>query len=91
MNKKLLLSILAILALGAGAAYYLVKARGDSHAETADGHGEPQEVESEKGPHGGRLLKDGDFTLELAIAEEGVPPEFRAWFSQAGHPSRTPA
>ncbi len=37
------------------------------------------ELEPEKGPHRGRLLRDGDFTLELAIFETGVPPEFRAW------------
>lgn len=38
----------------------------------------------EKGPHRGRLLKDGDFTLELAIFETGVPPEFRAWATKNG-------
>ena len=43
------------------------------------GHGETAEAEPEKGPHGGRLLKDGDFILELAIFETGVPPEFRVW------------
>src|SRR5690606_9692333 len=37
-----------------------------------------------KGPHNGRLLKDGDFTLELAIFEKGVPPEYRAWASDDG-------
>ena len=39
-----------------------------------------------KGPHRGRLLSDGDFTLELAIFETGVPPEFRAWASKNGEP-----
>ena len=33
----------------------------------------------ERGPNNGRLLVDGDFALELAIYETGVPPEFRAW------------
>ncbi len=42
-------------------------------------HGEIAEAEPEKGPHRGRLLRDGDFTLELTIFETGVPPEFRAW------------
>jgi len=37
------------------------------------------EAEFERGPNGGRLLTDGDFTLELAIFEAGVPPEFHAW------------
>lgn len=40
-----------------------------------------QETETEipRGSHGGRLLEDGDFTVELAIFEQGVPPEYRAW------------
>lgn len=49
------------------------------------GHGETAEAEPEKGPHRGRLLKDGDFTLELAIFETGVPPEFRAYATKNGH------
>lgn len=47
-------------------------AHGDEHAEF------------EKGPHGGRLLKDKKFTVELAIFERGVPPEYRAWGSYKG-------
>ncbi|MEK6805758.1 MAG: HlyD family efflux transporter periplasmic adaptor subunit [Pseudomonadota bacterium] len=51
------------------------------------GHGKAgPDGEAEKGPHGGRLLKDGGFTLELAIFETGVPPEFRAWATQDGNP-----
>jgi len=33
----------------------------------------------ERGPHNGRMLRDGEFAIELAIYETGVPPEFRAW------------
>ena len=42
------------------------------------------EAEPERGPNGGRLLTDGDFTLELAIFEAGVPPEFHAWATSDG-------
>lgn len=45
---------------------------------------EQAEKPPEKGPHNGRLLKDGDFVLELAIFETGVPPEFRVWVSNKG-------
>jgi membrane fusion protein, heavy metal efflux system len=31
----------------------------------------------ERGPHNGRLLRDGNFSLEITIFEDGVPPEFR--------------
>tara|TARA_R110002111_G_scaffold106021_6_gene164157 strand:- start:20 stop:1198 length:1179 start_codon:yes stop_codon:yes gene_type:complete len=45
---------------------------------------EVQEIEPEKGPHRGRMLREDDFAIELAIFETGVPPEFRVWASQGG-------
>jgi cobalt-zinc-cadmium efflux system membrane fusion protein len=47
---------------------------------------EHDEAEFAKGPNGGRMLEDGDFAIELAIFERGVPPEFRAWATQDGTP-----
>lgn len=42
---------------------------GDSHGmETAD---------FERGPHRGRLLRDGNFAVEVTIFESGVDPQFR--------------
>lgn len=46
----------------------------------------PDEAEEERGPNGGRMLRDGDFAIELAIFETGVPPEFRAWATDQGRP-----
>lgn len=90
MKLKLPLTILAVLALGGGMAYYLYES-GHEHAtagadEHDHGHDDHAEEEGEKGPHGGRLLADGAFALELAIFEQGVPPEFRAWFTNGGKP-----
>lgn len=45
-----------------------------------------EQAEAATGPNGGRLLRDGDFTLELAIFETGVPPEFHAWATAGGSP-----
>ena len=45
---------------------------------------EAEEAEPEKGPHRGRMLRDGDFAIELAIFETGVPPEFRVWATNGG-------
>lgn len=46
-----------------------------------------EEIEDyERGPNNGRLLEDGDFAIELAIFETGVPPEFRAWATYLDSP-----
>jgi len=47
------------------------------HASEGEDHAEAEALE--RGPHGGRWLEDGAFSLELTIFEAGVPPEFRAY------------
>ena len=47
-------------------------------------HGQESAEVEVKGPNGGRLLASGEFELELAIFERGVPPEFRAWATKGG-------
>ena len=56
----------------------------DSSSEPAEEHGE--EGEPAKGPHNGRLLKDGDFAVEMTIFEDGVPPQFRVYPTKDGKP-----
>jgi len=57
----------------------------NQNTSTMNDHAETVEEEIEKGPHHGRILRDGDFALELAIFETGVPPEFRAWATKGGN------
>jgi cobalt-zinc-cadmium efflux system membrane fusion protein len=42
--------------------------------------------EYERGPHRGRMLRDGDFAMEMTIAEDGVPPEFHVYAYKADKP-----
>ena len=58
----------------------------DHEPASVHGHGEAVEHEVEKGEHGGRMLRDDVFALELSIFETGVPPEFRVWATQDGKP-----
>ena len=44
-------------------------------------------AEPEKGPHNGRMLRDGDFALEMTIFEDGVPPQFRVFPTIDGKPA----
>lgn len=71
MNKQLWLPTVLLLL----AACEAPDVAEDEHAAEAD---------AEAGPHGGRLLEDGDFALELAIFEAGVPPEYHAWATVDG-------
>ena len=42
--------------------------------------------EYERGPHRGRMLRDGDFAVEMTIFEDGVPPEFHVYAYKADRP-----
>ena len=48
----------------------------DSHGEGSE-HAEAEEAK--KGEHGGRLLEQSGYAVELAIAEDGTPPKYQAW------------
>ncbi len=75
--KKLFLPI--ILLLG----YLLSACSTDDHDhdhEHEDAHGhEEAAADYERGPNGGRLLREGDFALEVTIYEAGVPPRFQLY------------
>ncbi len=47
-------------------------AEGGAEAAAASG-------EYERGPHRGRMLRDGTFAIEMTIFEDGVPPEFHVY------------
>jgi cobalt-zinc-cadmium efflux system membrane fusion protein len=57
------------------------------HSEEGD-HGDhgAEEGEPETGPHGGRLLENGTFALEVTIFETGVDPQYRVYPTLDGKP-----
>ena len=62
----------SLLALAVG-----VSACGQGAAEKAGG--EVPAGDYERGPHRGRMLRDGDFALEITLYEEGPEPLFRLY------------
>ncbi|MCK9490214.1 MAG: efflux RND transporter periplasmic adaptor subunit [Xanthomonadales bacterium] len=54
----------------------------DHHAEGEQGHDE----DAGRGDHGGRLLQQSGYMVELAIAEDGTPPRYQAWLYRNGKP-----
>lgn len=79
MNRILLLIFVTMLAACQGQESASTPAVGGAH-------GEPAAAEPEKGPNRGRMLRDGGFAIELAIFEDGVPPEYHAFPTQDGQP-----
>ncbi len=60
----------------------------EAPSSTGAGHGHAAATEEdfERGPNNGRMLRDGDFALEITIFETGMPPEFRVYPYRAGQP-----
>ena len=76
------MTIAARLGLGALvlAALPALAACGDTVAAvSAQEHGEAAAEDYERGPNRGRMLRDGDFAIEVTIFEDGLPPEFHLY------------
>ena len=67
---------------------FLTTAACNAPPATDSGHGHEAAADGdyERGPHNGRLLRDGNFALEITIFETGVPPEFRVYPYRDGQP-----
>lgn len=95
VGKKQLAAIAVLLALGGAAGVAILGSdpskpaaaesehnhEGGEHAEN-----EQREANPTKGPNGGQLLADGDFGVEVLLAEQGGEPRMKLWLSQKGQP-----
>ena len=83
MKTKNLIGALALaLLLGACGNNATEEHATEGHGlEEGDGHADAKE-----GEHGGRLLEQGGYAVELAIAEDGTPPKYQAWLYADGKP-----
>ncbi len=85
--KKQRLFIPIILAVGAFGAMKILSEK-PKHAATKDQHGHEEEPPAEyaRGPHGGRLLTDGELGIEVTIYEPDIPPQSRIYPFLKGKP-----
>jgi membrane fusion protein, heavy metal efflux system len=77
--KKMIITAGLLLAVP-----FTLSACGSSSSSTEAG--EHSGEEAPKGPNGGRLLKDGDFAVEVTIFEDGQEPQFRVYPTRDGDP-----
>lgn len=62
---------------------------GGGHADAGHEEGAAEEGHADEAPegaHGGRLLQQDGYAVELGIAEDGTPPKFQAWLYRDGKP-----
>ena len=78
MKLKSIAAVIALTQIGFGISMYSPNTHAGDHVETVH-------EEVAKGPNNGRMLRDGDFAIELAIFETGVPPEFRVFATKGGN------
>ena len=77
---KLVIKIAAIVAIIIAGLYLGIRIlRQAPQAVVSAQHGEAAAPEYERGPHGGRLLRDGDFAVEITIYEPEIPPQSRVY------------
>ncbi len=78
--KHIILSvkILITAAILAGGYFLGIRILKKQPAVTAE-HGEAPKADYERGPHGGRMLRDGDFAVEVTIYEPDIPPQSRIY------------
>jgi membrane fusion protein, heavy metal efflux system len=77
---KLVIKIAAIVAIVIAGLYLGIRILRQAPQVVASAeHGEAAAPEYERGPHGGRLLRDGDFAVEITIYEPEIPPQSRVY------------
>nr|WP_233264203.1 efflux RND transporter periplasmic adaptor subunit [Lysobacter panacisoli] len=62
---------------------------GDASTPAEEDHDHAEGAHAEepaRGEHGGRLLQQDGYTVELAIAEDGTPPKYQAWLYRGDKP-----
>jgi membrane fusion protein, heavy metal efflux system len=95
MLKKELIGICAVIVVGLLAIAVLIfsgkKAQGTAqdhhgHGHGQESHGDGHDHSGSQGPHGGKILTEGEFELEVAVFEKGVPAHFRIYPSHKHKP-----
>lgn len=82
MNARMILVSPALTAL-----LLLTGCGGAGQAPHAhEGEAVHAQEEPARGGHGGRLLQQDGYTVELGIVEDGVPPTYEAWLYRDGKP-----
>ena len=78
MQKKTLAIVAIIVLIGLALTAAILRTAPGGSVE-AEGAAAPGPLDYPRGPHGARLLSDGELQVEMTIYETGVPPHFRVY------------
>lgn len=78
MHKRTLAIVGTIVGIGIALTAIILRTE-PTRTVAVEGGAEPGPLEYPRGPHGARLLSDGNLQLEITIYETGVPPQFRVY------------
>ena len=83
-KQHLIAAIIVLVAFISVGAIFFLEPRDDTGDQSHSMDAATEDYE--RGPHNGRLLRSGDFAIEVTIFETGVPPEFRLYPYNKGEP-----
>ncbi len=86
MNVKNWVSIAAVVLVGIVLGFFILRLEPAGTEEHEAQSEQEEEGLMAKGPHGGRLLTQDGFEVEITIYERGVPPQFRVYAYEQGKP-----
>lgn len=82
MNKSVTATLLALVISSLLISACSTESSHDDHGHSS--HGDHEDIP--KGPHGGRLLQQDNFAIEITLFEKGVAPEFHVYSYDNGEP-----
>src|SRR5215210_4679492 len=71
-------AFLLLLAIGVFVGLKILRSKPHQTAKSGE-HGGAAAPEYERGPHGGRMLRDGELGIEVTIYEPDIPPQSRVY------------
>ncbi|SEL44708.1 efflux RND transporter periplasmic adaptor subunit [Nitrosovibrio tenuis] len=102
MNRRQLISIVTVIAIGAVLGGLILTldetasstptdtarhtSEGKDKPEAKGSKGQPEPQKELRGPKGGKLFVTDGFGVEITIFEKGVPPQFRLYLYENGKP-----
>ncbi|EEY91685.1 hypothetical protein HMPREF0026_02980, partial [Acinetobacter junii SH205] len=78
-NTLITTGVIALLVVLCAIAWYKTGNKAETSSQSEAAEEKVAVAGDEKGPHGGRLYRDGDFAAEVKIFEEGVEPHLRVY------------